>query len=141
VHAGVHGHWLQLLYLGEIAVVIQNFTRFSKSNNDLQYHFVVFYYIIHFEMSISKSYAHFAQNYNIIHIFSTSALYHSCSRFGARHLHLPQHLSILGGVHRTNMNMMRRIAMLYFIIVVCSSVVAPALCHLLCYMRHRVNNH
>jgi hypothetical protein len=73
--------------------VIQNFTRFSKSNNDLQYHFVVFYYIIHFEMSISKSYAHFAQNYNIIHIFSTSALYHSCSRFGARHLHLPQHLS------------------------------------------------
>ncbi len=44
-------------------------------------------------MTISKSYAIFVQNYNIIHMFGTSTLYHSCSCFGARHLHLPQHLS------------------------------------------------
>ncbi len=44
-------------------------------------------------MSISKSYATFVQSYNIIHMFGTSVLYHSCSCFGARHLHLPQHLS------------------------------------------------
>ena len=73
--------------------IIQNFAHFAKSYNDIQYHFVVIYYIIHIEMSISKSYAFFVQNYNIIHILGTSVLYHSCSRFGACHLHLPQHLS------------------------------------------------
>ena len=44
-------------------------------------------------MSIHKLYANFAQNYNIIQMFCNSALYHSCSHFGASHLHLPQHLS------------------------------------------------
>jgi hypothetical protein len=70
--------------------IIQNFAHFAKSYNDLQYHFVVFYYIIHFEMSISKSYATFVQNYKIIHLFCTSAVYHSCSCFGACHRYLPQ---------------------------------------------------
>jgi predicted homoserine dehydrogenase-like protein len=50
--------------------IIQNFAHFAKSCNDLQYHFVVSYYIIHIEMSISKSYATFVRNYNIIHMSS-----------------------------------------------------------------------
>jgi hypothetical protein len=52
-------------------------------------------------------------------MFGTSALHHSCSRFGAHHLHLPQHLSYShGGVQRPQMKVRHRIVMLYFIIVV-----------------------
>ncbi len=91
-------------------------------------------------MSISKSYATFVQNYNIIHMFCTSALCHSCSCFSTRHLHLPQQLSYLVVyIAPSNMKVRRCISILYFIICCCSSVVAPAFCHWQRYMHHRVS--
>ena len=58
--------------------IIHKFSLFSKSYNDLQYHFVVFYYIIHLKMSLFKSYTTFVLYYNIIHLVCTFALYHPC---------------------------------------------------------------
>ena len=66
------------LFVGEITISFISFPLFSKSYNDLQYHFCCFYYIIHLEMSLSKSYTTFVQCYNIIHYVCTNALYHPC---------------------------------------------------------------
>ena len=85
-------------------------------NHTMTYNIILsfFYYIIHLEMLISKSYTTFVQYYNIIHFLHYDIMHYIIH---VRFQHLPSlssmALVVLRGVHRTNMNKRRRIAKKY----------------------------